>query len=347
MNGEEILFIGPRSRGGMNEVLEAYGRMLPGARFVATYHGGSRARKLADFVAGYARAAWLLMTDPKIKIVHIHSASGASFRRKMYFARLARRMARKVVMHVHGGGFRDFLATDPAGITAALNSCDEVICLSDRWREYFISQGVEHVTVVPNPVDYPETVERAGDDGKTYFLFMGILDRAKGVHDLVEAVDSLPQDIKERIVVHMAGTGPEEQALSDSISARGLDGTIVLEGWVAGEKKTELLKRSHCYVLPSYAEGLPVSILEAMAVQMPVIATNVGGIPSIVTDGVNGILLAPRDTAALAAALRKMVEQPEVREKQGEVSREKAARYSTHQVHDTLSTIYSRYGVNI
>lgn len=345
--GEEILFIGPRARGGMDEVLKAYASSLPGAGFVTTYRGGSTPRKMADFIGGYARAAWLLLTRPGIKIVHIHSASNASFRRKMYFARLARLMGRKVVMHIHGGGFRDFMATDPEGIRAALKSCDEVICLSEQWRDFFVSQGVDGVSVLPNPVDYPAAVDRKDDSPEVHFLFMGILDRAKGVHDIVGAMASLPDDVRSRTVMHIGGAGPEEQALRESIAGHGLGGNIVLEGWVTGADKQRLLRRCQCYVLPSYFEGQPVSILEAMAWQMPVIATRVGGIPSAVNDGVNGILIVPGDTAALADAITAMVTRPDMRREMGIRSREMAAGYSTQEVIKTLSNIYSRYGVDI
>ena len=344
---EEILVIGPRSRGGMDAVLEAYGSMMPGARFVTSYRGGSVGRKVADFAAGYTRAAWLLLTHPPIKIVHIHTASNASFRRKMYFARMARRMGRKVVMHIHGGGFRDFLATDHDGIIAALNSCDEVICLSDQWGDYFTSQGVKRVNVVPNPVDYPAEVTRQAGDGKTHFLFLGVLDRAKGVMDLAEAVASLPAEVRAATVVHIGGAGVEEQALKDFIFSRHLESNIVLEGWVTGADKTRLLSSCDCYVLPSYFEGLPVSILEAMAWEMPVIATEVGGIPSVVTDGVNGILFKPGDIAALADAMAAIVTRKDLGREMGRRSREMASRYSLRQVHNTLSKIYSRYGVDI
>ncbi|MDE5786422.1 MAG: glycosyltransferase family 4 protein [Duncaniella sp.] len=344
---EEILFIGPRARGGMDEVLKAYASSIPGAAFVTSYRGGSAPRKIADFIGGYARAAWLLLTRPGIKIVHIHSASNASFRRKMYFARLARRLGRKVVIHVHGGGFRDFMATDPDGIRAALNSCDEVICLTEQWRDFFTSQGVDGVHVLPNPVDYPAEVGREEDSSKIHFLFMGTLDRAKGVHDIVGAVASLPADIRSRMVMHIGGAGQEELPLRESIAGHGLEENIVLEGWVTGADKQRLLRQCQCYVLPSYFEGQPVSILEAMAWQMPVIATRVGGIPSVVHDGVNGILITPGDTAALADAITAVVNRPDMRRDMGVRSREMAAAYSTQEVVKSLSKIYSRYGVDI
>ncbi len=345
---DEIMIIGPRSRGGMDAVIAAYQAMMPGARFVSSYRGGSRLRKIADFVSAYRKAAWLLLRNPGIRIVHIHSASNASFRRKMYFARLARRLGRKVVMHVHGGGFRDFLATDPEGITAALNSCDEVICLTDQWGDFFRSQGVERVNVVPNPVDYPAEVTRGGKtDGKTRFLFLGVLERAKGVMDLAEAVALLPRNVRDKVVVHIGGTGSEESALRSFIVSHGLEDNILLEGWVTGEDKERLLRLCDCYVLPSYFEGQPVSILEGMAWEMPVIATEVGGIPSVVTDGVNGFLITPGDVRALADAMTTVVDRQDLVKEMGRRSRVVASQYSPLQVRNTLSKIYSRHGVDL
>ncbi|MDE6485053.1 MAG: glycosyltransferase family 4 protein [Duncaniella sp.] len=339
---KKILFIGPRSRGGMDEVLKAYASKMPGARFVASYHGGSAARKIADFIGAYAHTAWLLMTHPSIEIVHIHTASGASFRRKMYFARLARRMGRKVVMHVHSGRFADYFNTDPDGITRSLNYCDEVICLSDQWYQFFSSHGIDNLDLVPNPVDYPAKVEREADPEKIHLLFLGVLDKPKGVIDLVKAMIELKPEVRDRVVLHIAGAGAEEETLRSMIHDNGLEGNVVLEGWVSGDEKQRLLEMCHCFVLPSYFEGLPVSILECMAWKMPVIASCVGGIPSVVENGVNGYLIEPGDIDALAGAITEIVVNPAVRSAMGTCSRSKAEAYSTDSVVSRLDKIYDR-----
>ncbi|MDE6416936.1 MAG: glycosyltransferase family 4 protein [Duncaniella sp.] len=341
---EKILFVGPRSRGGMDEVLKAYASTMPGAHFVASYHGGSAARKIVDFIGGYASAAWLLLTHPSIKIVHIHSASGASFRRKMYFARLARRLGRKVVMHVHSGRFADYFNTDPEGIARSLNYCDEVICLSDQWYDFFSSHGIKNLDLVPNPVNYPAQVEREADPEKIHLLYLGVLDniKAKGVVDLVKAMAQLKPEVRDRVVLHIAGAGSEEDKLQSMISSEGLDDNVVLEGWVSGDEKRKLLEMCHCFVLPSYFEGLPVSILECMAWEMPIIASRVGGIPSIVEDGDNGYLIEPGDITALTDAITDVVANPTVRSAMGKSSRSKAAAYSIDSVVEQLDKIYAR-----
>jgi glycosyltransferase involved in cell wall biosynthesis len=98
---------------------------------------------------------------------------------------------------------------------------------------------------------------------------------------------------------------------------------VELRGWVTGEAKMESFEGCSILVLPSYSEGLPNVLLEAMAAGLAVIATTVGGIPELITHGVNGILIEPRNSIALAKALKELINQPELVRRMGEVNREK------------------------
>ena len=96
-----------------------------------------------------------------------------------------------------------------------------------------------------------------------------------------------------------------------------IENHVVFAGWVSGEEKENLLSRVNIYVLPSYNEGLPVSLLEAMSWQVPVISTRVGGIPELVREGIDGLLIEAGDRAAFSLAIVTLAKDPDLRKKRG------------------------------
>jgi glycosyltransferase involved in cell wall biosynthesis len=110
-----------------------------------------------------------------------------------------------------------------------------------------------------------------------------------------------------RFEVIVAGSGEEEEALRQKAKELDITEQIRFEGWIGGEKKGELLKQCQALVLPSYNEGLPMAVLEALSYGMPVVATNVGDIPSAVCHGSNGYLFEPGDVAGLAQWMERVL----------------------------------------
>lgn len=312
-----VLFVGPCSGGGMTTVLRTLCSQIPGSPIVCSYRGGSKPRKAIDALRGLLTLRHQLRRHPDISIVHIHTASNASFRRKMHFARLAKRMDRKVVMHIHGGGFADFLATDPEGIVADLNGLDAVICLSRHWADILKGAGVERVFVLPNPVPEPKYVEVI-PDGKVHFIFLGLLHHEKGVNELLQAAADNRERWKGKLMIHVAGTGPAQTDMRGFIDRHSLSELVKLDGWVEGASKDRLFSCADVLLLPSYVEAMPVAILEAMSYGLPVIATPVGSIPTMVHDGENGILIPAADSKALADAIDRLLDNPSLRRQMGQ-----------------------------
>ena len=113
---------------------------------------------------------------------------------------------------------------------------------------------------------------------------------------------------------------------------------MVFEGWVSGEKKTRLLNWADVYILPSFNEGLPISILEAMSYGCPVISTPVGGIPEVVRD--NGTLVTPGDSEEIFRAIAKYVDNPEIIQTEGKESVTNVAPYLAENVMKELKELY-------
>jgi glycosyltransferase involved in cell wall biosynthesis len=127
----------------------------------------------------------------------------------------------------------------------------------------------------------------------------------------------------------------------------GIAENVTLLGWIGARRREELLARATVFVLPSHAEGLPVSMLEAMAAGCPVIATAVGGIPDVISDGFNGLLIPPRDPAALARAMERLLTDPPLAFAMGRAARATiASRFTPDRAVERVGRIYSGLGVN-
>jgi glycosyltransferase involved in cell wall biosynthesis len=138
-------------------------------------------------------------------------------------------------------------------------------------------------------------------------LFLGHLYRDKGVHELLEAFAVLkPTRAELRLV--MAGEGSEADELKLQTRRLGLEAAVEFPGWVGPDEKADLLARAACFVLPSYREGFPLSLLEAMVAGVPIVATAVGGVPDVVLHEQHALLIPPRDVAELASALGRMLD---------------------------------------
>ena len=306
-----VLTVGPDfdpPKGGIAQVVYNYCNDVFGGdfHFIANSCAGSMARKAACALLAVLKMVWVLSVNRRIRIVHIHTASYTSFTRSCLYMHIAKAMGRKVIMHVHGGAFRDYYNENRSYVTRQLRQSDCVMALSDYWKRFMAQEvGVDRVEVVSNIIPKPEFIaEPCADDGKMHAMFMGLLIRDKGIYDLIEAVANIKDKLAGRFVLHVCGTG-ETEAVKERISALGINDIVSLEGWVSGQAKTRLMNQCRLYVLPSYIEGLPLSILEAMSYKMCIIATGVGSIPELLADAPFGEIVEPGDTGALAAAIAK------------------------------------------
>ena len=348
----------PESRGGIAASVRSIASSPLAERYrfvnVATYEDGSPARKAGRAVAGLGRLAALLARG-EVDLVHVHCASGASFARKLVAVELARAAGRPCVLHVHGGDFAVKLRAPGLlgrlyrrAFRHALEGATAVVALTPGWADELRRWGaIRRLVVVPNSPDLPASANgHRRPESQPYVLYLGHLYRVKGLFELLDAFAALRSRRPElRLVLAGESLRPDDvpsEALLAYASERGLDPSCVdLPGWVDGEAKADLLASSACVVLPSHREGLPLVLLEAMAAGRPVVATSVGGVPEAVRDGIEGLLVQPRDPGGLAAAIERVLDDPSLADSLGRAGRRRVLEeYSAAAVARRIGDLY-------
>jgi glycosyltransferase involved in cell wall biosynthesis len=155
-------------------------------------------------------------------------------------------------------------------------------------------------------------------------LFVGWLEQDKGVFELIEACARLAAEC--RFALHFVGDGRSQREASALVSRYNLEGVVHFCGWLEGRDLQRELAEADIFVLPSWGEGLPNAMIEAMAARLPVIATRVGAIPEVLSDGVSGLLIPTKDVTALSDALRGLLGSAALRHRLGREAHAIAAR---------------------
>lgn len=325
-------------KGGIAQVLYNYENFVFSDFKCITNSGyGNTVYKLWKAVSALIQLFFTLLFYKHIKIVHIHTASYNSFRRSAWFVSLGKVMGKKVILHMHGGGFKEFYQTNPQGITAVLNQCDCIITLSQKWQEYF--RGITTcpmIEIVDNVIAPPTILNVKKNDRRTHLLFLGLITEQKGIFDLLEVLSEHKYELETKIVLHIGGNGKIDK-LKEIIQYYQLNNMVIFEGWVANQKKAELFNLADAFILPSYAEGLPLSILEAFSYGLPVLTTPVGGIPEIITAS-NGILFHPGNKTEIYESILGLLEF----KTNTELIKTQSKKYLPEQIRSKLNSIYNK-----
>ena len=228
-----------------------------------------------------------------------------------------------------------------------LKKVDVLIALSESWKEYFVGIGVDSnkIIVLHNITAYPTVLDDSKNARKVdinnrpvRFLFMGEIGQRKGVFDIIRGLSTHRDEVIGKLELRIGGNKMETE-LRKSIEDGNLSKIVKFEGWISGEKKIELLNWADVYILPSFNEGLPISILEAMSYKMPIISTPVGGIPEVV-DQNNGIIVTPGNDEEIYAAMKYYVYNKEYVAVHGMESYNRSEAYLPNFVLKHLKQIY-------
>jgi len=221
-----------------------------------------------------------------------------------------------------------------------------ILVLAGKFREQLVGMGlarekISTITAMFDGAPIEKVREKRNMNGQN-ILFLSRFIREKGLLELVEAFAEISNEFPKARMV-MAGDGPARDELEQAISDAGLSDVIELPGYIRGEDKAAVLMATDIFVLPSYSEGCPVSMLEAMAAGLAVVATSVGGIPDILHDGRNGVLLASADPALIYDALHSLMASPESLMKISETNRDVAWRcYEAETITAEIEAHYNK-----
>jgi glycosyltransferase involved in cell wall biosynthesis len=323
-----VLVLSPLGRGGMggiDRLMDEIRRRIADAApdldvvFLATRGQGHIA--LAPIHCGFAALALIYYRLTRGRcLVHVNLASKGSTYRKLALTWLATRLGHAHVIHLHGALFHEHYAKAGAfqrgQIDRMMRDAARVIALGSVWRDFFAETfrlPPERILTLPNasaarPPRAPEAVPPE-------ILFLGRLGSRKGVPVLVEALSKLATtNLDWR--AEIAGDGDAAPYRAE-IERLGLSARVNFPGWLQEPEAHARLSRAALLVLPSEAEGLPMSIIEAFAWGVPVISTPVGSTPDILHDGVEGLMVPVGDADALAKALERLLGDADLRRRLG------------------------------
>ena len=351
MGSLRVLMIGTslHTMGGIAAVVNQYlGSSLTQKfkiRYLASHCDGNLAQKGFKALWAYYLFFYHLLTL-KPDIIHIHGASRASFYRKTPFFLFSKFFGKKIIFHLHGGEFMQFYhnesgQTKKKYIRSVLEMADIIIVLSYKWRDNLntISDNL-NTTILFNSIKISPLKNRIPYKNKIQnVLFLGKIDRNKGIFDIIEAGKSLLK-ITNQFRFIICGDGNIERCKT-LCKEKGVMEYFIFKGWISGKQKTHLLENADIFILPSYNEGMPMSVIEAMSFGLPVIATNVGGIPEIIKHEKTGFLIEPGDVSGLIYYLEKLIKNRELASNIGRSGRQLALeKFDINKSVKKLESIY-------
>lgn len=304
---------------------------------------GYRARnKRGNILGGIAYQLYLMLKLVAIlivkrpRIVHAHMASFFYFFRRGADVVICKLFGKKVVFHLRGGKFIEFYNKSSflgkSAIRSILRISDKVIVLSEYWKD-FVS-GIadkKKIMVVPNGVrcadfhlDKDKKIELGFTKDHILVLSMGPIGKRKGTFDVLASIKPVTARFNN-ISFIFCGTGEFEGEILQFLGLvrdMGFGPYAKYVENIVGQEKNDYYLSSDIFILPSYAENLPNSVLEAMAAGLPVIVSDVGAIPELVKDGVNGLIIKPGDVKAIADRIIMLAKDRDLRKRMGDINRE-------------------------
>jgi glycosyltransferase involved in cell wall biosynthesis len=278
--------------------------------------------------------------------VHAH-VEVRGFWRDAAFVAAALAGGSPVLLHLHGTGFERFY-DQCDGLRRALvrGLLERAACVatpSESLRLWV--RGIArraHAVCVPHPVALEPLAPGGGR--ANLVLFLGHMARDNGVLDLLDALAAVRAEVPDLRLV-CAGDG-ERIAVARYAESLGIADAVKFTGWIGPSGKRVLFESAAALAAPCYDAALPMSLIEAMAAGVPVVAAAVGAIPELVADGVSGFLTAPGDKASLARALRRLLVDRDLAARIGAAAREAVRlRHACERALPRLEGLYAAMGV--
>jgi len=289
------------------------------ARFLVS-RGSGHVALSSFYMIGFCLRMLAARVAGRADVVHINISSYGSTYRKLVIAACARLLGIPYILHLHGSEYRLFWKNDASFLSRRIRAMFEraarVVVLGRTWQDFVTGQApdtADHISIVPNATEIP-SLPHVGGGEAVHILFLGRVGERKGVPQLIDALHDMQDHPGWRATI--AGDGDVEVLVSKS-TALGLGDRVAFPGWVGPAAVASLIASADILVLPSFAENLPVSVIEGMAAGLAVVATPVGAVEDIIRDGETGLLVPPGDVPALTEALMRLVNDPELRARLG------------------------------
>jgi len=279
--------------------------------------------------------------------VLIFSANGPSIYEKGFMITIAKLLGKRTIFAPRGGPLIDEIAASnfkKQYFKLIVKYSNYVICQGTFWKEYFNDllnrNSPEKLVIIPNWIDV-DFYMRLKNEGvqenlnEINILFMGWMQVEKGINDLFEAL--LVSEIKNyKVNMYFLGDGNQRELLTNRsiLENKSTNLNFFFPGWIHGADKFAYLTKADIFVLPSYSEGMPNSLMEAMASGIACISTNVGAVSDLIDDQVNGIMYKPKDIKALTFAIEQLVGNREQRIIFGKKAAEKI--YRNHSLESAV-----------
>jgi glycosyltransferase involved in cell wall biosynthesis len=324
-------------------------RLVIGKRPGESGKGLPAYRLLGDYCRFARRVA-----SGRYDVIHLNpSLTVKSTLRDAVFLAILRLMRRRnVLVFVHGWRLpiAERIARSPVRrriFRWLFQDVARVLVLAEPFRDSLVALGLpaDRIQVSTTAFD-GAGLSRAiagrdgGGAGARSILFLSRLAREKGVHELLEAFSTIVPRYPDSVLI-LAGDGPDREAISHRVAELGLEDRVRLPGYVRGRKKAELLAAARIFVLPSYTEGLPLALLEAMGAGAAVVASNTGGIGDVVSVPRNGLLIDEVTPYAIAQAIDRLLADDDYCRHVGHTNRDEAWRlYEAKVVATELENTY-------
>lgn len=309
----KIVTLGTGDKGGIDSVINNIESNLKQEFSFKRYITHLGKYKIQDIVLAVNGLLIVLFYSIFVKdsVFHLHMSYRGSFWRKYIYYRIASFFNKRVIIHLHGSEFKCFYEGQKPSVqrrvVELIHGADPFVVLSESWYQYIkkiAGKDCRNIRVIPNFAVVAPIPDRKNQTN--HILFLGALIERKGIFDLLESLTTLPD-----VTLHVGGTG-DNQRFKKMVNDLNLQRHIIYHGWVNAEQKAELFAQCQLLILPSYNEGLPVVILEAMASGLPVISTPVGGIPEVILPGETGFLVEPGNKLAISTMITRVLADPKL-----------------------------------
>ncbi|HEX9974804.1 MAG TPA: glycosyltransferase family 4 protein [bacterium] len=281
-------------------------------------------------------------------IVHFNpSFDRKSILRELVMVMICKFHNRRTIIQFHGGNISCLLKNNrlPFYIKLIFKLASHIIVLTEIQKKSMAAFCEKNkITVIPNMIDtslFPK--HQQNQNGKISILYMSKVEYKKGAFDVIEVISQVVK-YHNHINFIFAGDGPDLKQLKLLCCENGCEEFIKFLGHIEDQRKIDFLSNGDIFLFPShYQEGMPYALLEAMAAGLPVIATNTGGIPEIISHNKNGLLVPPGQPDQLSEAIFQLIKHPRKRNTFGKMNRQKAvSEFDINIVCNKFNHIYEK-----